>query len=28
VGRFELLMSWTGQATNPAHDEPKDTDSH
>ena len=28
VGRFELLMSWAGQATNPAHDEPKDTDSH
>jgi hypothetical protein len=28
VGRFELLMSRAGQATNPAHDEPKDTDSH
>jgi hypothetical protein len=25
--RFELLMSRAGQATNPAHDEPKDTDS-
>lgn len=27
VGRFELLLSRAGQATNPAHDEPKDTDS-
>jgi hypothetical protein len=27
VGRFELLMSRAGQTTNPAHDEPKDTDS-
>jgi hypothetical protein len=27
LGRFELLMSRAGQATNPAHDEPKDTDS-
>jgi hypothetical protein len=26
VGRFELLMSRAGQATNPAHGEPKDTD--
>jgi hypothetical protein len=25
--RFELLMSQAGQTTNPAHDEPKDTDS-
>jgi hypothetical protein len=27
MGRLELLMSRAGQATNPAHDEPKDTDS-
>ena len=27
VGRFELLMSRAGQTTNPAPDEPKDTDS-
>jgi hypothetical protein len=27
VGRFELLMSRAGQTTDPAHDEPKDTDS-
>ena len=27
LGRFELLMSRAGQTTNPAHDEPKDTDS-
>jgi hypothetical protein len=27
MGRFELLMSRAGQTTNPAHDEPKDTDS-
>jgi hypothetical protein len=27
LGRFELLMSRAGQTTNPAHGEPKDTDS-
>lgn len=27
VGRFELLLSRAGQTTNPAHGEPKDTDS-
>jgi hypothetical protein len=27
LGRVELLLSRAGQTTNPAHDEPKDTDS-